>query len=55
LGDQIKKNDVGRAYSTCGERTDIVYTRFWCGDLRERDHMEDRRRWQDNIKMDLKK
>jgi hypothetical protein len=55
LGDQIKKNDVGRACSTCGKRRDTVYTRFWWGDLRERDHLEDRRGWQDNIKTDLKK
>jgi hypothetical protein len=27
-----------------------VYTVFWCGNLRERP----RRRWEDNIKMDLK-
>jgi len=34
---------------------DTIYTRFWWGDLREGDHLVDRRRWQDNIKMDLKK
>ena len=38
------------AYSTYGE----VYTGFWCGDLRERDPLgRSRRRWEDNIKMDL--
>jgi hypothetical protein len=26
---------------------------FWWGDLREGDHLGDRRRWEDNIKMDL--
>jgi hypothetical protein len=31
-----------------------VYTGFWRGNLRERDHLEDpRSRWEDNIKMDL--
>jgi hypothetical protein len=31
-----------------------VYTGFWWGNLRERDHLEDPRlRWEDNIKMDL--
>jgi hypothetical protein len=29
------------------------HTGFWWGDLREGDHLEDRRRWEDNIKMDL--
>ena len=29
-------------------------TRFWRGNLRERDHLgRPRRRWEDNIKMDL--
>ena len=31
-----------------------MYTGFWWGNLRERDHSEDtRRRWEDNIKMDI--
>ena len=29
-----------------------MYTGFWWGNLKERDH---RRRWEDNIKMDLRK
>jgi hypothetical protein len=32
---------MGGACSTRGERRDIVYTRFWWGGLRERDHLED--------------
>jgi hypothetical protein len=35
-------------------RGNILYIQDF-GDLRERDHLEDRRRWQDNIKMDIKK
>ena len=31
----------------------VSYTGFWLGNLRERDHLGDRRRWQDNIKMDF--
>ena len=31
-----------------------MFTGFWWGNLRERDHLEDPRcRWEDNIKMDL--
>jgi hypothetical protein len=35
----------------CG--AEEVYRGFWWGDLRERDHLEDRYRWENNIKMDL--
>ena len=31
----------------------MAYTVFWWGNLSERDHLEDRRRWEDSIKMDL--
>ena len=30
-----------------------VHVGFWLEDLKERDHMEDRREWGNNIKMDL--
>jgi hypothetical protein len=30
-----------------------AYTGFWWENLRERDHLELRRRWEDNIQMDL--
>jgi hypothetical protein len=30
-----------------------VHTGYWWRYLRERDHLEERRRWDDNIKMDL--
>jgi hypothetical protein len=31
-----------------------VFTEFWLGGQKVRGHWEDRRRWEDNIKMDLK-
>jgi len=31
-----------------------MHTRFWWGNLRERDQFKDGRRWEDNIKTDLK-
>jgi hypothetical protein len=36
---QIKKNEMGGACSTYGE-TGEVHTRFWWGNLRERDNLE---------------
>jgi hypothetical protein len=30
-----------------------VYAGFWWRNLTETDHFEERRRWEDNIKMDL--
>ena len=30
-----------------------VYAGFWCGNLREKDHLENPDRWEGNIKMDL--
>jgi hypothetical protein len=40
-----------RMYHVWGKRE--VHTGFWWGDLREGDHGRPRRRWEDNIKMDL--
>ena len=34
----IKKNEMGRA---CSRYVGEVYTGFWWGNLRERDHLED--------------
>jgi hypothetical protein len=30
-----------------------VHTGFWYGNLRERDHLEDKRRWEANVEVDL--
>ena len=38
--DQIKKNEMGGAYSTYGGRG-YVHKGLWWGDLRERDNFED--------------
>jgi hypothetical protein len=38
-GDQIEKNVMGGACSTCGGKGEV--RRFWWGNLRERDHLED--------------
>jgi hypothetical protein len=38
-GDQIEKNEMGRACSTYGGG--VVYTEFWWENLRERDHLKD--------------
>jgi len=36
------------------EREGEVYIGVWLGKLSERDHLEQRRKWEDNIKTDLK-
>jgi hypothetical protein len=38
-GDQTEKNEVGGHVARIGRRVE-VYTGFWWGDLRERDHLE---------------
>jgi len=52
-GDQFKKNVMGGACSIYGGRGE-VHTGFWCRNLREGDHLEEpRRKWADNVEMDL--
>ena len=47
--DQFEKNMMGGAEESRG-----AY-RLWCGNLRRRDHLEQpRRKWEDNVKMDLR-
>jgi hypothetical protein len=38
-GDQNEKNELGGTCSNGGEGE--VYTRFWIGNLREKDHLKD--------------
>jgi len=40
LGDEVKKNEMGGACSTC-EREERYRRGFWWGNLRERDLLED--------------
>jgi hypothetical protein len=40
LGDQIKKNKMGRACSLYGEGKGEMRTGFWWGNLTERGHLE---------------
>ena len=51
---KIEKNEMGRACSTCGDSTRVY--RILVGKLeRKRPLRRPRRRWDDNIKMDLQK
>jgi len=43
---------MGGAYGTYVGQERCIQGFLW-GDLRERDHLEDRYGWEDNIKMDL--
>jgi hypothetical protein len=43
---------MGGACSAYGGKG-VVYTGYWWGSLRERNHLKDRLCWEDNIKMDL--
>jgi len=48
-GDQIEKNEYGRGmWHMCGEERCI--TGFRWGHQKERDHLEDRRRWEAVLK-----
>ena len=40
-GDKIEKNKMGGAHSADGRESGEAYTRFWWGNLRERDHLGD--------------
>jgi hypothetical protein len=50
--DQVKKNEMGRTGSMYERRE--VHIVVSLGNLNERDHLEHRRRWEDNIIADLK-
>jgi hypothetical protein len=39
-GDEIEKNEMSGACGTYGERGE-VYTEFWWGNLREKEHLDD--------------
>jgi len=51
-GDEIKKNKLGRACSAYGERRG-VYKGLVGNSKGKRPHERPRRRWEDNIKIDL--
>ena len=50
FGDKIKKNEMNGASSKYGRE---LHTAFCCGNLRERPLGRPKRRWEDNIKMDI--
>jgi hypothetical protein len=50
----MEKNEIGGACSTYGVSGE-VHIGFWWGNLRERPLGRPRRRWEDNIKMNLQK
>jgi hypothetical protein len=50
---QINMNEMGGASGKYGGKGK-VRVEFWWGNLMERGHLENRLRWDDNIKIDLK-
>jgi hypothetical protein len=52
LSDQIKKNQIGGAYSTYGKKRGVYRVLVVIPEGRRR-LGRPRRRWEDNIKMDL--
>jgi hypothetical protein len=51
VGDKIEKNEMGGACTACGEGKDVY--RVLVGKPERRPLGRPRRRWEDNIKMDL--
>jgi hypothetical protein len=49
----IKSRRIRRADMWHTQGTGEMHTRFWWADLMERDYLQDRYRWEDNIKIDL--
>jgi hypothetical protein len=50
-GDQVKEDEVCGARGICGGE---VCMGFYWRCLRLTDHLEDKHRWEDNIRMDIK-
>jgi hypothetical protein len=50
FGDQIKKAEKVQANGTYGRQ---VHTKFWWGNVKEKHRLEERHRWEDNIRMNL--
>jgi hypothetical protein len=50
--DQIEKNEIGEAYGTCGDKKSISKD-LVVRHVGKRPFGKPRRRWEDNIKMDL--
>jgi hypothetical protein len=49
----IKSRRMGWAEHITRMGRGEVHRGFWWGNLREGDQLDDRRRWEDNIKMDF--
>jgi hypothetical protein len=50
----IKSRRLRWAGHVAHVRRGEMHTLFWWENLREGEHFKDRRRWEDNIKMDLR-